>query len=316
MERIVPNLWYDKEAKEAATFYVSVFDDSKILDVTVIEGTPSGDAEMVSFQLEGQLFSAISGGPFFTINPSVSMMVDCATPEEVDEKYRVLSQGGVDLMPLGEYGFSKRYAWVQDRFGLSWQLMVPQESSPARDLDAEDESARYGVDQREIHQKITPCLLFSGAASGMAEEAMLHYTSVFKGGRINLVSHYKEGEALLPAARINFASFTLNDMNFAAMDNGYPADFGFNEGVSLMIYCNTQAQIDYYWDALSADPKAEQCGWLKDRYGVSWQVTPAILDDIMYHGTREEARRVTQAFLPMKKIDLKKIKEALRGDRK
>jgi len=316
MERIVPNLWYDKEAKEAVTFYVGVFDNAKILDTTVIEGTPSGDAEMLSFQLEGQLFSAISGGPFFKINPSVSLMVDCATPEEVDEKYAALSQGGMDLMPLGEYAFSKRYAWVQDRFGLSWQLMVPQESSPGQELDTQNESARYGASQRSIHQKITPCLLFSGFATGMAEEAMIQYTSVFKGGRINQISHYKEGESLLPDARINYASFTLNDMNFAAMDNGYPADFGFNEGISLMVICDTQAQIDYYWKALSADPQAEQCGWLKDRYGVSWQVTPAIMEDIMYHGTREETRRVTQAFLPMKKIDIRKIKEALRGHRK
>jgi len=130
---------------------------------------------------------------------------------------------------------------------------------------------------------------------------------------VDLLSHYQEGEAQLPQAKINFAGFTLNGMKFAAMDNGYPADFGFNEAFSLMIYCDTQNQIDYYWNALSAVPEAEQCGWLKDKYGVSWQVTPTLLDDIMYHGTSEEARRVTQAFLPMKKIDIKAIKDAVRG---
>lgn len=293
MEKIIPNLWYDKEAKEAAMFYVSVFDDARILDVTVIEDTPSGDAEMLSFQLEGQIFNAISGGPIFKFNPSISLMVACSTAEEVDRKYAALSQGGTDLMPLGEYPFSKRYAWTQDRYGLSWQLMLSEE--------------------KWIGQKITPCLLFSGDVCGKTQEATLFYTGVFKGGTVNLISHYQEGEAHLPEAKINFAGFTLNGMNFAAMDNGYPADFNFNEAISFMVYCDTQAQIDYYWDALSADPEAEQCGWLKDRYGVSWQITPTILDDIMYHGTHEESRRVTQAFLPMKKIDLKAIEAARLG---
>jgi len=304
MEKIVPNLWYDKEAKEAARFYVGIFDNARILDVTVIEDTPSGDAEMLSFQLEGQLFSAISGGPFFKLNPSVSLMVACDSVEEVDLKYAALSQGGVDLMPLGEYPFSKRYAWTQDKFGLSWQLMLAEETADS------------GKTSRFNRQKITPCLLFSGDVCGKAMDAMNLYTNIFKGGTVNMVSHYQPGEAMMPQAQVNYASFTINGMNFAAMDNGYPADFGFNEAFSLMVYCDTQVQIDYYWDALSAVPEAEQCGWLKDKFGVSWQVTPALLDDIMYHGTREEARRVTQAFLPMKKIDIKKIQTALQGDRK
>lgn len=298
MEKIIPNLWYDKEAKEAVEFYVSVFDNARILDKTVIYDTPSGDAEMLSFQLEGQQFSAISGGPFFKLNPSVSLMVACGTADEVDKKYAALSQGGEDLMPLGEYPFSKRYAWTQDRYGLSWQLMLSEEQNIPENY----------------RQKITPCLLYSGEVCGKTEEAVRFYTDVFKGGTVDLLSHYQEGEAQLPQAKINYAGFTLNGMKFAAMDNGYPADFGFNEAFSLMIYCDTQNQIDYYWNALSAVPAAEQCGWLKDKYGVSWQVTPTRLDEIMYHGTSEEARRVTQAFLPMKKIDINAIEAAIRGE--
>lgn len=294
MEKIIPNLWYDKDAKEAALFYVNVFEDAKILDITVLENTPSGDAEMLSFQLEGQLFSAISGGPFFNLNPSISLMVACSTAEEVDEKYAALSQGGTDLMPLGEYPFSKRYAWVSDRYGLSWQLILSEEEN--------------------IKQKITPSLLFSGDVTGKTEEAIKFYTSIFKEASIDLVSYYQDGEAQLPEAKINFAGFSLNGINFSAMDNGYPADFNFNEAFSLMIYCETQEQIDYYWNALSAVPEAEQCGWLKDKFGVSWQVTPTILDDILFQGTKEEARRVIKAFLPMKKIDIKAIEAARRGD--
>ncbi len=294
MERIVPNLWYDNDAKEAVQFYVGIFDDAKVLDVTVLEGTPSGDAEMLSFQLEGQLFNAISGGPFFSLNPSISLMVACSTAEEVELKYAALSQGGSDLMPLGEYPFSKRYAWTQDRYGLSWQLILSTEE--------------------KISQKITPSLLFSGSVCGKTEEAMSFYTSVFKGGTVNLISHYQQGESDLPEAKINYASFTLNETNFVAMDNGYPADFSFNEAFSLMVYCDTQEEIDYYWNALSAVPDAEQCGWLKDKFGVSWQITPTLLDDILFHGTRAEARRVLEAFLPMKKIDMKAIEAARQGD--
>lgn len=301
MEKIIPNLWYDKEAKEAAKFYVGIFDDARILDVTVIEDTPSGDAEMLSFQLEGQLFNAISGGPFFKLNPSISLNVACGTAEEVEKKYAALSQGGTDLMPLGEYPFSKRYAWIQDRYGLNWQLMLSDDGNPGQ------------VSSQRINQKITPSLLFSNEVCGKTEEALTFYTGIFQGGTVNMISHYQPGESQLSEAKINFASFTINNMNFAAMDNGYPAEFNFNEAFSLMVYCDTQAQIDYYWNALSADSTAEQCGWLKDKYGVSWQITPTILDDIMYHGTREEVRRVTQAFLPMKKIDLKGIEAARQG---
>ncbi len=301
MERIVPNLWYNKEAKEAVQFYVNIFDDARILDTTIIEGTPSGDAEMLSFQLEGQLFNAISGGPFFKLNPSISLNVACGTAGEVDKKYAALSQGGTDLMPLGEYPFSKRYAWIQDQYGLSWQLMFTEEGSNSQ------------LAGQKINQKITPSLLFSNGVTGKTEEALLFYTRIFMGSTVNLISHYAKGEASLPEAKINYASFTINGMNFAAMDNGYPAEFNFNEAFSLMVYCDTQEQIDYYWNALSADPNAEQCGWLKDKFGVSWQITPTILDDIMYHGTREEVRRVPQAFLPMKKSNRKGLEAARQG---
>ncbi len=112
MQKIVPHLWYDKEAKEAVLFYASLFDQSKLLDVTIIENTPSGDAESVSFELAGQQFKAISAGPFFKFNPSISLMVACHSIEEVNTKWRALSEGGTELMPLGEYPFSKRYSWV------------------------------------------------------------------------------------------------------------------------------------------------------------------------------------------------------------
>jgi len=124
MQKIVPHLWYDKEAKEAAEFYISLFDQSKLLNVTVIKDTHSGDAEIVNFELAGQPFAAISAGPYFKFNPSISLMVACTSLEEVNTKWKALSEGGIELMPLSQYPFSKWYGWIQDRYGLSWQLMI------------------------------------------------------------------------------------------------------------------------------------------------------------------------------------------------
>lgn len=293
MQKIVPHLWYDKEAKEAAKFYISLFDQSKLLNVTVLEGTPSGDSEIVNFELAGQKFSAISAGPYFRFNPSISLMVACSSADEVDDKWKALSQGGTELMPLGEYPFSKRYAWVQDRYGLSWQLML--------------------VDNGEITQKITPNLLFSNNVCGKAEEAVRYYAEIFEDSEIGFISRYGEGEAEVSMAKVNYAVFKLCNMAFSAMDNAFNADFNFNEAFSFMINCEDQREIDYFWDRLSAVPEAEQCGWIKDKFGVSWQIVPSNMNDLLFYGTKEETQRVTEAFLKMKKFDLAALERARLG---
>jgi len=152
MQKIIPHLWYDKEAKEAALLYISIFDQSKLLSETVISETPSGDTRIISFELAGHQFAAISAGPYFKFNPSISLMVACNSIEEVNTKWKALSEGGTELMPLGEYPFSKWYGWIQDRYGLSWQLML--------------------VDSGQAAQKITPNFLFSNDSCGKAEEAV------------------------------------------------------------------------------------------------------------------------------------------------
>jgi len=152
-QKIVPHLWYDKEAKEAAEFYCSVFPDSKITNVTTLHDTPSGDADIISFTLSGQPFMAISAGPLFK----------------------------------------------------------------------------------------------------------------------------------------------------------------FNESISFMVYCDTQDEIDHYWNKLSAVPEAEQCGWLKDRFGLSWQIVPTAMEKMMADGDPERMTRVTQAFLKMKKFDVAELERAYEG---
>ena len=264
MKKIVPHLWYDKEAKEAAMFYINIFDQSKILNVTVIGDTPSGDTEIINFELAGQKFTAISAGPYFKFNPSISLMVACNSVEEVNTKWKALSQGGTELMPLGEYPFSKRYGWIQDRYGLSWQLML--------------------VDSEQTVQKITPNLLFSNESCGKAEEAVKYYTEIFEDSEIGIISRYGNGEAESSKAQVNYAAFKLCGVDFSAMDNAFDVDFNFNEAFSLIVNCNDQEEIDYYWAKLSAVPEAEQCGWVKDQFGVSWQIVPSNMDEVLSNG--------------------------------
>ena len=95
---------------------------------------------------------------------------------------------------------------------------------------------------------------------------------------------------------MNYAAFKLCGLDFSAMDNGFDVDFNFNEAFSLIINCNNQEEIDYYWDKLSAVPEAEQCGWVKDQFGVSWQIVPSNMDEVMSKGTKEEIQRVTEAL--------------------
>ncbi len=292
-QKITSHLWFDKEAKEAAKFYTSIFKDSKIKDTAVIRNTPSGDTDIVTIELSGQEFTLISAGPLFKFNPSVSFLVACKTKEEVDALWKELSKGGMALMDLGAYPFSERYGWIQDKYGLSWQVMF------------------FG--DREFKQRIIPTLMFVGNVVGKAEEAVNFYVSVFHNSEVGGIDRYGEGEDPDTEGTVRHASFTLEGQEFAAMDSAREHNFAFNEAVSLIVHCETQEEIDYYWGKLSADPKAEQCGWLKDKYGLSWQVTPNVLQNMLNDKVEKKRARVTEAFLKMKKFDIEALKKAYRG---
>jgi predicted 3-demethylubiquinone-9 3-methyltransferase (glyoxalase superfamily) len=303
-QRITPHLWFDKEAKEAAEFYASVFPNSKIRNVTTLHDTPSGDCDIVSFELSGQPFMAISAGPLFKFNPSVSFHFTCRTRDEVDAMWNKLSPGGKVRIPLGSYPFSERYGWLEDRYGLSWQLMF----------------AGGG----ELKQRIAPVLMFVGRVCGKTEEAIDFYLSVFKDspGSANpegntkaaILARYGKGEEPDTEGTVKYASFSLGGQEFGAMDSAREHNFAFNEAISFMLSCDTQEEIDYYWGRLSADPKAEQCGWLKDKYGLSWQVTPTIMREMMGSKDKERLARVTRVLLKMKKFDIDTLRRAYQGD--
>lgn len=284
-QKIVPHIWFDKEAVKAAEFYVSIFPASQITGTTLLRDTPSGDTDIVSFTLAGYAFQAISAGPIFKLNPSVSFAVNCATAGEVDALWARLSDGGQALMPLDAYPFNPRFGWVQDRFGVSWQLMVSDTGTAGKPT-------------------ITPSLLFVGANCGKAEEAMGFYTSVFKDSTVGHVLRYGPDQAPDQEGTVMHADFVLEGQRFAIGESAWPHEFAFNEAISFIVNCNDQAEIDVYWERLSAVPEAEQCGWLKDRYGLSWQIVPTAMETMMGSGSPEQIARVTQAFLPMKKLDL------------
>jgi predicted 3-demethylubiquinone-9 3-methyltransferase (glyoxalase superfamily) len=307
MQKIIPHLWFDKEAKEAARFYTSVFPKSKIINTSLLRNTPSGDCDVVSFELWNHKFMAISAGPYFKFNPSVSFIVnfdpllfgsfpdrDKAVRQQIDTAWDQLIDGGKVLMEIGEYPFSKRYGWVMDKYGLSWQLML---TNP----------------EGEPKPPIIPSMLFVKSKCGKAEEAINFYLSVFKNGKAGSLHRYPAGMEPDKEGNIMFADFMLENSWFAAMDSAREHNFDFNEAVSFLVSCADQAEIDNYWQKLSSIPEAEQCGWLKDKYGVSWQITPTIMEEMMANGSQEQIDRLTQAFMPMKKLDIDKLKEAYEG---
>jgi predicted 3-demethylubiquinone-9 3-methyltransferase (glyoxalase superfamily) len=293
-QRITPCLWFEKDAQEICKFYTSIFKDSEVKNIRTLKNTPSGTVEVAAVRLVDLEFSLLVAGPFFKFTPVVSFLIACKTKDEVEALWAELAKGGKPMMELGEYPFSEKYGWTEDKYGLSWQVM--------------------SVGGRAIEQKITPTLMFVGKQAGRAEEAMQFYGTVFNNSKIDNIWRYGEGELPDNPGTVKHASFTLESQKFAAMDSAYPHAFTFNEAISFVVHCETQEQIDRYWEELSADPKAEQCGWLKDKYGLSWQIVPTVMDEMFKGKDEKKLARMTAAFLKMKKFDIEGLKLAYEGD--
>ncbi|MEG3226198.1 VOC family protein [Streptococcus suis] len=256
MQPIIPHLWYDTEAKEAVAFYVELF-GGKIDWTYTITDTSSGDSDLIQFQLGDMTLAAISAGPYFKLNESMSLMVNGASKDEVTRLYQALSEGGRILMPLGEYPFSPYYVWLEDRFGLSWQL-----------------SYAPGLDKP---YQFDICLLFSQEQVGLAQPMLDYYKDKLPQASVGQLSYYGEGEAAVAAAKLNYAELFIGDQKIIVMDHGYGGEASFNEAFSLMVYVDSQDELNFYYDLLSAVPEAEICGWVKDQFGISWQIVPRIL---------------------------------------
>lgn len=301
MQKIVPHLWFDTQAKEAAKFYVSAFGgDSAITHTAVIKDTPSGDCDVVTFRLRGFDFMGISAGPAFAFNPSISFMLnfdpseDPQAREHLDALWEKLSDGGEALMPLDTYPFSEHYGWIKDAYGVTWQLILTKPEGEPRPF-------------------IIPSLMFTGENTGKADEAIDVYVSAFNDAKRGTTVPYPEGAAPDNDAKIMFAEFMLEGQWFTAMDSGRMHKFGFNEAISLLVRCDTQEEIDALMDKLSAVPEAEQCGWIKDKYGVSWQISSSAWEQMMNSGNQEGIDRAMRAFLNMKRVDLAALQQAYDG---
>lgn len=275
---IYPCLWFDGKAQDAAELYCPLFPNSRIIDQNPIA---------TEFVLNGSRFMALNGGPDFIPNPSVSFFVTCETAEEVDRLWNGLSAQGSVMMPLEKYEWSDRYGWVSDRFGISWQISLQKEGEP--------------------ETRIMPMLMFTGPNAGKAEEAMIFYTNVFQDSAIQGIQRYTAVDEEVEGT-VKMARFRIGETTFMAMDSSYNHGFSFNEAISFVVECDNQVEIDYFWDLLTEGGEESMCGWLKDRYGISWQIIPGILKQLM--NDPEKGQRVMSAFLKMRKFDIETLLKA------
>ncbi len=295
-QNITPFLWLDGKAEAAATLYISLFENSRLGNISRygsegadIHRQPVGQAMVVEMELAGCKINALNGGPMFKINPSISFFVQLKTEDEVAALWNGLVEGGEVMMAMDTYPWSPRYGWLKDRFGVSWQIALAT---------------------RDFSQTITPFLLFTGEQAGKAEEAINLYTSLFENSKIEAILRH-DGTAGQVKGTIQHAQFCLNGEMFMAMDSAFDHGFGFNEGLSLMVSCDSQQQVDHLWTALIADGGAVgNCGWLKDRFGLSWQIIPKALFRLLSHPDRAAAGRVMNAMLGMHKLDIAALEAA------
>ncbi|HKR07202.1 MAG TPA: VOC family protein [Bacteroidia bacterium] len=276
--QIYPCLWFDGQAKAAADFYCSIFKNSK---VTV--DTPM----VVNFELNGKKFMGLNGGPMFKITPAISIFATFETIDETNNAWNKLFDGGKALIPIDKQPWSERYGWLQDKFGMTWQISV--------------------VNEKGDKPQIRPSMLFTGNKFGKAEEAVKFYTSVFDNSATDLLMHYPQ-EDKANAGKVMYSEFNINQYDMIAMDGPGVHDYTFTEGVSLVVNCETQKEIDYYWNKLTEGGEESMCGWLKDKFGVSWQIVPAVIGKLMTD--EKKSGRVMQAVMKMKKLDLEKLVNA------
>ncbi len=275
--KIFTCLWFDGTAKAAADFYCSAFSNA-----TITAHNPM----VTIFEIEGRKFMGLNGGPMFKINPSVSFFVNCSTVTEIDTLWNKLAAGGSVLMPLNQYPWSEKYGWCQDQFGVNWQLMLGKMEE----------------------DKIVPAMMFTQQNAGRAEQAIHFYNTVFKDAAIKLVSKYEKGEPDVEGY-IKHAQFVLHGQRFAAMDSSAPHAFKFDEGISFVVDCKTQEEIDHYWNTLTADGGRESmCGWLVDKFGFSWQIIPDIIGSLMTDPVK--SAKVMPVLMQMKKLDIAALLKA------
>jgi predicted 3-demethylubiquinone-9 3-methyltransferase (glyoxalase superfamily) len=286
MKKIYPCLWFHKDIEAAAELYSRAFRDFRILGKSVypqatsrIAGKQPGEIMTLDVEFGQQSFLLLNGGPHFDLNPALSFTINCTNAEEAKSKWATLSQGGKILMAFDRYPWSANYGWCQDRFGVSWQIIEADRPS-----------------------KIIPSFLFANKIMGRGKEAIDFYTAMFSSGKIDELHYHPDSQL------IAHAQFVLAKQDFILTESPIAHDFDFSTATSLCISCASQEEIDKYWNHLCQGGREEACGWLKDKFGFSWQIVPSLVEKLMRNPATAE--KAMEALLKMKKPDLAKL-EAL-----
>ncbi len=289
MNKIGTCLWFDHQAEEAAAYYASLFKNSKLGEATHYgeaganeSGQKAGTVMTVDLEIEGLQVLALNGGPMCKHTPALSFFVWRNDRAEIDALWKKLSEGGRVRMALDKYPWSECYGWTSDKYGVEWQFMLSKDHKP----------------------KIAPAFLFTDALFGKGEEAVRFYMSLFKDSKIEFSSRDETSKTLM------HCEFSLDGNRFVLMEGAGKHGHTFSHAFSLVIYCKTQDEVDHFHEKLSKDGMSEPCGWVKDKYGVSWQVTPIILGEMMQDKDPKRSDRVMKAMVTMKKLDIAKLKAA------
>ena len=278
---IYPMMWFNNQAVEAANWYCSIFDHSRILKIN-----PS----VISFEIEGFRLDGLNGGSLFSPSPGMSFFVQCDSEEEIEKKYTSLQEGGKLMIPLNTYPWAEKYAFFQDKFGVAWQLNLRS--------------------KKDASKKITASLLFVNQNNGKAEEAMDRYLSVFPESTLLERSFYEENSNN-KAGNVLFSKASISGFHLIAMDGPGENDFNFTEGNSFVVVCDGQSEVDHFWQKLIENGGEEsRCGWLKDPFGLSWQIIPKQFFELLGAGTPSQSHKVMEVMLKMNKFIIKDLEIA------
>ncbi|WP_295011814.1 VOC family protein [uncultured Microbacterium sp.] len=277
-QRIIPNIWCDRTAEEAGAFYETVFDGarSRVVARYPTEGLPDfqkgfeGLPVVVDVTLDDDFrISLINAGAEYRPTPGISLLVNVdpgrfggdeqAARAWINHAWTLLAEHDRVIMDIGEYSFSPLYGWVEDQYGVSWQFKLLRPDA--------DPIARY-----------MPMLTFGADSRDEAPQALALYTSTFPDAEVGRILDYVVSGT---GEEIVYTEFRLAGQQLSMMASPEDVEASFTPGVSLLVRCDGQEEIDRLWEALSAVPDAEACGWLVDRFGVSWQIVPADLDALL-----------------------------------
>ncbi len=294
-QKIACMLWFENQAEKAVEYYIELFPNSKIGFKTYqsskdYQHIHNHEKELltIEFWLDGFHFIALNGGPKYSVNPSVSFYAAYENEFFIDEIWAKLADQGTVLLPFENHELSSKYGKLIDRFDVTWHFALAERKDIRED-------------------RITPYLTFINQQHGKASEAVDYYVSIFKNAARNESIYYTENDSPEISGNARNIHFTLENQHFMAMDSSIFHLYDFCEAVSFIIFCDNQEEIDYYQDKLCEGGEAQTGGWLKDRYGLSWQVIPKMFFEILYLQNPVLSQEILKAVMNMKKFSLTEL---------